>query len=80
MDNIKTLNGSLFYWSGQVGTADASTLGFGPGVWPRVIAVRSPKTGNTVTFVNQGVRMLEDSMLYASQNLATPVVLVVAND
>ncbi|NBT35944.1 MAG: hypothetical protein EBT03_10495 [Betaproteobacteria bacterium] len=80
MDNIKTLDGSLFCWSGRTGTADASTLGFGPGVWPRMIAVRSPKTGHTVTFASPGVSMHDGSMFYASRNLSPEVILIVAND
>jgi len=79
--NDVTLDGKLFFWCGQIGTADASTLGFAPGQWPKMIAVRSPKTGRVATFNCQGESNTEDfAMLYASQNLAEPVVLVVSND
>ena len=77
MDNV--INGQQISWvNSNRGLADASTLGFPPGVFPEAIQVRSHRTGRVVKFILKTV--IRDQGIYSSLNLAQPVNVTVFND
>lgn len=51
-DEIPTIEGSTFTWSGRKGVTEASTLGWTPGSRPPyLLRVRSHRTGRTNLFL-----------------------------
>ena len=48
---MSEIDGSLFTWYKGKGQADASTLGWPPGHWPKSITVRSPRTDAVRCFI-----------------------------
>ncbi|NBT36017.1 MAG: hypothetical protein EBT03_10865 [Betaproteobacteria bacterium] len=77
MDNV--INGKQITWVNSTrGLADASTLGFPPGVLPESIQVRSHRTGRVVEFILKSV--IRDQGIYISLNLAQPVDVTVFDD
>jgi hypothetical protein len=60
MNGAMRIEGKSFSWAvhngEHVGSADASTLGFAPGVWPVVVDVHSHRTGAVKRFLRMGLR------------------------
>jgi hypothetical protein len=79
-DNISGLNildGSLFFWEGTCGEANASTISFPTsGVLPRSIAIRSHRTGMVkvfdFAFVDSTPDEPEETALFTERNPANP--------
>lgn len=71
-----THSGEQFFWCGQVGISEASTLGFTPECYPpETITVRSQRTGRDFLFRHvRTVDRSEDSFFYMYVSQETPTI------